>query len=246
MRDQGSGERKRRRGRGILTVLLCFVMMLAAVSAYAVPVYASEGREMPDLDAKGSISLTFSYYDESTGKTMPVADGNAVGLYKAAKVVVDNGFKYVVDDRFASVGGIPETDEELDKINLDLAEELAKIASEYDFDVAPQEMNAEGKVKFEDLEVGLYLIVQAKQGRGDDSKFTILPFLMTIPYYESDGSLTYDVDAETKPIAIVKEEVITPTPTRIPQTGQLWWPVMALGAAGAVFVAAGIIRRSRD
>ena len=83
--------------------------VLAAVSAYAVPVCAKEGREMPDLDAKGSISLTFSYYDESTGKTMPVADGNAVGLYKAAKVVVDNGFKYVVDDRFASVGGIPAT-----------------------------------------------------------------------------------------------------------------------------------------
>ena len=34
-------------------------------------------------------------------------------------------------------------------------------------------------------------------------------------------------------------------PKRIPQTGQLWWPVMVLGIAGALFVLAGVAAKVR-
>lgn len=241
MRNQK--EKNGRKVQGILTLLLSLTVLLGSL-----PVFASQTREILDIDRIGSFSITITYYNETSGKTLPVSNGNSVGLYKIADAVEDNGFRFVVDDRFSSVGEIPDTSEELDNANLELAEKLAAIAEKYDFDVAPKEMDTEGKVYFNDLEVGLYLIVQASQGKDENSKFTIYPFLMTIPYRNPDGSLNYDVDAEMKPVAVTKEEP-TPTPTPkppIPQTGQLWWPVMVLGAIGAIFVLSGIIRKNKN
>ena len=137
---------------------------------------AEEVREFPDLDKTGSITATFTYYDKDSGNTLPVAGGNSVGLFKVADVEVHNGFIFVVDPRFASAGEIPATN----------------------FDIAPVEMDSDGTASFSDLEVGLYLVMQAKQGTGD-SNFVIAPFLVSIPYRNPDGSLTYDVNAQTKP-----------------------------------------------
>ena len=33
---------------------------------------------------------------------------------------------------------------------------------------------------------------------------------------------------------------------RLPQTGQLWWPVMLLGAAGAVSIVIGLLRKRKE
>lgn len=241
--QSGKGSKKRTGGilKAALALGLCLMTFVTAI-----PAMAEGTKEMPDLNKKGSISITFTSYNETTKKTVPISDGNSVGLYKVADVVVDNGFKFVIDQRFAAAGEIPETDEELNKINLDLAEKLADIAKSYDFDVAPKEMDADGKVSFGGLSVGMYLIVQAKTGKHDDTKYTILPFLMTIPYRNADGSLSYDVDSETKPIAVIKEKPPTPTPPLLPQTGQLWWPVMALGAVGLLFLFAGMVRKKRS
>ena len=173
--------------------------------------------------------------------------GSSVGLYKVANVVVDDGFKFVVDERFASVGEIPATDEELDKANAKLAEKMAAIASDYEFDEAPQKMDSEGRVSFGGLSIGLYFVMQAEKGTGD-KEFTITPFLVSIPYRNADGSLLYDVDASAKPTTVTKHDTTPPPPSppkRIPQTGQLWWPVMALGIAGALFVLAGVAVKVR-
>ena len=161
-----------------------------------------------------------------------------------ADVIVDNGFKFKLDDRFASVGEIPATSEELDIVNMDLAEAMEKIAKDYDFDVPSQETDANGRVSFDGLEVGLYLVMQDARGEGENRYF-LSPFLITIPYRNADGSLSYDITADAKPIGIYKEQVPPPTPPRrIPQTGQLWWPVAALGAAGVLFVVMGMVRRA--
>ena len=101
-------------------------------------------------------------------------------------------------------------------------------------------------VSFDGLEVGMYLVMQDAKGKGDN-RYELTPFLLTIPYRNADGSLTYDISADTKPVGIFKEQVPPPTPPRrIPQTGQLWWPVAALGAAGVLFVVMGMVRRSRS
>ena len=226
------------------------VMCLALFLAWTAPISAaaSDREEFPDTERPGSITATFTYFDKDSGKTLPVSGGNSVGLFKVAEVVIDNGFRFVVDPRFASVGELPATSEELDRANVELAAEMAKIAETLDFDIPPVEMDSGGTVKFTNLEVGLYLVMQAKQGT-DDHQYVIAPFLISIPYKNPDGTWLYDVNAQSKPIGIAwipPESPDEPSkPGKLPQTGQLWWPVMALGAAGAAFIIAGAVVKRR-
>ena len=239
---ENAGMRKRMKGiaKAVLALSMCLVMPLTAI-----PVSAAEN-EVPDLDRTGSLTITYKYYNEKTKETKSVSGGNSVGLFKVADIVEDGGYKFVIDDRFASAGEIPDTSEELDAVNVDLAEAMAKIAKGYDFDIASRETDEEGRVSFDGLEVGMYLVMQDAKGKGDN-RYELTPFLLTIPYRNADGSLTYDISADTKPVGIFKEQVPPPTPPRrIPQTGQLWWPVAALGAAGVLFVVMGMVRRSRS
>ena len=244
MHNKKVGLKNRIKGiaKAALALSLGLVMPLTSL-----PAAASENHEMLDPDRIGSMSITFTYYDEETKTTRPVTGGNSVGLYKVADVVVDNGFKFVTDERFASAGEIPNTDEALDAANLDLAKKMAAIAENIAYDVQPKAMDAQGKVTFEGLEVGLYLVTQAARGEGDN-KFYLTPFLITIPQKNPDGSLVYDVDAKSKPLGIGKEKVPTPPtpPRRLPQTGQLWWPVIALGGLGVLMLCFGMIRKSRN
>lgn len=233
--------------KGIAKAALALSMSLV-MPLTSIPAAAAESTEILNPDRIGSISITFTYFDESSGTTKPVTGGNTVGLYKVADVVVDNGFKFVVDERFASAGEIPDTDAALDAANLELAEQMAAIAESYAFDVAPAEMDAQGKVSFGGLSVGLYLVKQDAQGTGDN-KMVITPFLITIPQKGTDGSLIYDVDAAAKPIGAAKEEVPPPTPPKppvLPQTGQLWWPVMVLGGVGVLALCVGMVRKNRN
>lgn len=231
--------------KGIAKAALALSMSLL-MPLTSIPVSAAESHEMLDPDRIGSISITFTYYDETAKTTKPVTGGNSVGLYKVANVIVDNGFKFVTDERFAGAGTIPDTDEALDAANLDLAEKMAAIAKSYDFDVQPKAMDAQGTVSFDGLEIGLYLVMQDAQGTGDN-KLTIAPFLITVPQRNPDGSLSYDVIAKAKPIGVAKEKVTPPpTPRRLPQTGQLWWPVMALGGLGVIVFCFGMIRKNRQ
>ena len=127
----------KRIAKAALALLMSLVMPLTSI-----PASAAENHEMLDPDRIGSISITLSYYDETAKETKPVTGGNSVGLYKVADVIVDNGFKFVTDERFAGVGEIPNTDDALDSANLDLAEKMAAIAKSYDFDVQPKAMDA--------------------------------------------------------------------------------------------------------
>ena len=228
-------------------------LCLALFFAWTFPLAAAaaDPDEFPDLDRAGSITATFTYYDKDSGKTLPVAGGNSVGLYKAADVISDNGFRFVVDPRFESAGGIPATGEELDRVNAELAGKMAKIASGSDFDIQPVEMDASGTVSFQDLEVGLYLVMQAGQGTGDN-QFEIAPFLVSIPQRNPDGTWNYDVNAQSKPVTVTwippesPDEPDKPDkPGKIPQTGQLWWPVLVLGVAGAALIIAGAVMKRR-
>lgn len=236
--------------KGIAKAVLALSMSLV-MPLTSIPVSAAENQEKPDLDRLGSISITFTYYDKNTNTTKPVTGGNSVGLYKVADIVADNGYKFLADERFAGAGEIPDTDESLDAANLNLAKKMAAIAEGYAFDVPSVETDSQGRVSFGGLEVGLYLVKQDAQGTGDN-RMVITPFLITIPQKNPDGSLIYDVDAAAKPIGVAKEEVPppppppNPPPRRIPQTGQLWWPVMVLGGMGVLLICIGMIRKNRN
>jgi hypothetical protein len=144
----------------------------------------------------------------------------------------------------------------LDAVNGELAEKLVSIAKDKRVPLYrnSQELDENGDVKFNDLEVGLYLVVHTKKVEitlSDKSKvtYTINPFLVSVPQKEGEA-LTYDVATNPK-VSPEKSTTpppkkTTPPPKRVPQTGQLWWPVFAGIALGIVFIVSGIAVRRKD
>lgn len=223
----------------------CAALLL--VSAVPLAALAGEVSEMPDPDRKGSLSITFTCDGEA------ISGGNKAGIYKVADVVEDNGFKYVWRQDFDSVGEMPA---DLDEANAALSSKLDRIAQEKRLTLyqKSRELDENGKVTFSDLEPGLYLVVHTVKTEitlSDKSKvkYTINPFIVSIPQKEG-GKYVYDVATNPK-VSPEKDttpppDVPKPRPPRVPQTGQLWWPVMALGAAGVLFICAGLVRKSRN
>ena len=111
--------------------------------------------------------------------------------------------------------------------------------SNYDFYTQTQTVE-NGKATFSGLSTGLYLIVQNKAADGF-SKMDA--FLVSVPYME-DGEYQYHVTAAVKSELEREPEPTAPPPTepddpKLPQTGQLNWPVPLMVVAGLAFFAAG-------
>ena len=242
----GSIVRKRTVGSNAVIATICLMILLASFSPLMA---AATSVEMPDLDRKGSLSITFT----CDGK--PISDGNKVGIFKVADAVFDDsyGYKFVWNGEFAGVGAMPKN---LDAVNGELAEKLVNIAKDKQVPLYrnSQELDEKGNVKFNDLEVGLYLVVHTKKVEitlSDKSKvtYTINPFLVSVPQNE-DGKLVYDVVTNPK-VSPEKSTTPppkkpTPPPKRVPQTGQLWWPVFVLGVAGMIFITVGFVRKAKN
>ena len=99
----------------------------------------------------------------------------------------------------------------------------------------------EGVYYFTKLPVGLYIVMQKKAAKGYSD---MDPFLVSIPYME-DGEYIYEITAKVK--TELKQEIestpptVPPTtkPPRLPQTGQLTWPIPALVSGGMLLFALG-------
>lgn len=104
----------------------------------------------------------------------------------------------------------------------------------------------DGIAKFSGLPTGLYLILQNKAAKGYSK---LNAFLVSIPYME-DGEYIYDVTAAIKTELEREPEPTEPKPTKpegpkLPQTGQLNWPVPLLAVCGLALVVLGCFLRSR-
>ena len=105
----------------------------------------------------------------------------------------------------------------------------------------------DGKATFAGLPTGLYLIIQEKAAKG----FSKLdPFLVSVPYME-DGQYLYDVTAAIKS-ELEREPESTPPPStkpdgpKLPQTGQLNWPVPVLAVSGLAMFTLGFLLRKKE
>lgn len=104
------------------------------------------------------------------------------------------------------------------------------------FDVYKAEVKS-GVVKFTDIPLGLYLIYQETAASGYGK---LSPFLVTVPY---DGKT--DVSAAAKTVLEKKPEPTVPGSGggggsgKLPQTGQLTWPVPWMALAGMVLFVFG-------
>lgn len=210
-------------------------LMLLLVLLSVIPMTAS-AHDVPDFDRLGTISFAMKY----NGSPVP---GGSLTLFRVADVVSDNGdmiFDYTADFDSCS---IPVT--ELDSAAL--PSELAEIAEDVKLTGTTQNLNAQGKTKFEKLQIGLYLVVQKEPAPGYTA---IKPFLVSLPQMEK-GRYVYDVDTAPKNIPepeIAPTETTAPTEPpktddKLPQTGQTNWPVPVMAAAGMLLLAAGICLR---
>ena len=130
----------------------------------------------------------------------------------------------------------------------ELAEDLAKLKDKLTaVTETPVTVGGNGKkgiAEFRNLHFGLYLAVHetAASGYGKTK-----PFLVSVPYL-ADGDYCYDVKTVPK-TDLEREGEPTPPPSsgggggKLPQTGQLWWPVPVLICMGLGCIAVGLIRR---
>ncbi len=109
--------------------------------------------------------------------------------------------------------------------------------SNYDFYTQTQTVK-DGKATISGLSTGLYMIVQNEAADGFSKMDT---FLVSVPYME-DGEYQYHVTAAIKSELEREPEPTDPPPTepedpKLPQTGQMNWPIPLMAVGGlALFV----------
>lgn len=234
-----------RKVKRIISVFMAVCMMLA-MSAVVFAEETAVSSISPDYNQKGSIAVEMVSTD--TGKAIP---GGEMMLYKVAVAVQadgDNIFQLTEDfkESGVSLDGISESDAGAKE----LASVLETYANNHKLAGEAVAVDDSGRAEWKDLELGLYLIVNTEAAGG---YAPINSFLITVPRY-LDGSYVYDVTANPKPGTANAAEVKTPEPNtktpvsggKLPQTGQLWWPVPIMAIAGMLFVMFGWYEKRRS
>lgn len=199
----------------------------------------------PDFSQKGSITIVMM--DEETDSAVP---GGEVCLYYVAEIQ-EKSLEYCCTDEFA-LCGLSLKDLE----DGSLPKDLSEFAEKQKITGVQKEIDENGTAVYEDLALGLYLVVQTKEAEG---YYKINPFLIAVPMQEK-GQWIYDVCSQPKmetfpgsgyptsspnPIP-VQTPVPAPKPIirlepLIPKTGQLWWPVPVLAFLGSVCILIGLM-----
>ncbi len=210
----------------ILNLLLVSLFLLLSFNrAFA--------NEVADIKRKGSINITLKNSNQDK------IDGIELALYKVADVEVNNGYIFRYSNEFKNFINL-NIDDNIHTANYPL--KLAEVVSANKLTPRKKDISKGGVVKFSDLEMGLYLFVQTNSV---DGYVSINPFLVTMPVRNSDGTLTYDIEATPK-AGILKEVIPPPTPEKLPYTGQLWWPVWLLGGVGIILVTVGYLGKINE
>lgn len=224
--------------------LCCFLSLCLFL-----PVGQVFANEVADINRTGSISVLL----KST--TQENVDGVELAFYKVADVVVNDGYHFVYSAKFAN----NHLDINDNFANSNYPSKLAEFIDKNKIAPDASYTSSQGKIFVPQLEMGLYLFVQSK---GSDSYSKVSPFLVTVPFRNQDGSLSYDVEASPK-MGLLQRQIVIPgeetsteskpaTPSqptkpekdkKLPDTGLLWWPVWILFLLGLIFVFVGFLGR---
>lgn len=202
----------------ILAALIA-MLLLGSLTVHA--------HEVPDLTRSGTMTFIMDWNGE------PLT-GGSLSMYRVGDIVEEDGnFGFIC---VAEIGAVPLDD--LD--DPALAASLADAAKQAGLTAITAPVD-QGKAVFTDVEPGLYVVVQEEAAEG----FAALsPFLISMPKYEN-GQYVTDVTADPKvPLEPEPTEPTEPTPTepedpKLPQTGQLNWPVPLLAVSGLVLFVVG-------
>jgi len=208
------------------------VVVLLLLSTLAVTAAA---HSVPDRNAKGSIT----FHMDLDGEDL---DGGYLNLYRVADIAEEDGnYSFALIDDFA------ESDLKLENLEDPiLAEELLTYANEMELDVLFTNIK-KGEAVFESLATGLYVVWQGAED-ATEGYAAIQPFLISVPQYQN-GSYVMDVEADPKvPLETVEPETTVPPTTepdeKLPQSGQMNWPVPVLAVGGAVLLILGMVLRT--
>lgn len=210
----------------ILSFLL--VLMLLRSMAFAV----SAESPVSDLTKNGSLTLTISY----GGKEL---SGGKLNLCKVADIEIVEEYKY----RFVLIPALRECKADMEKVaDPEVAKEILKVAEKKPMSRITTPIE-KGKAEFPNLPVGLYLVWQ-EEGDETDGYSPMQPFLISVPRLQ-DGKYVQNVVAKPKvPIETEPTEPPPPPPPpppRLPQTGQLNWPVPVMAVLGGALLVLGMI-----
>lgn len=204
-----------------LCLILCAAMMLCCLG---MQVFA---HEVPDLTQNGTITFTIHY----DGKPL---SGGTMTLYRVGDITENNG-----NYSFALIEKLQQNELSLEDVSdPKLAQTLAALAKEETLSGMTAPI-ADGKAVFSDVIPGLYVAVQEKAVPGYEA---MAPFLISMPQMR-DGEYHTDVEAFPKvPIETAPPETTvpdTPEEPKLPQTGQLNWPIPVLAVSGLVLFIVG-------
>ena len=192
------------------------------------------GNEVADISREGSIQISLK---NEQGKNISDIE---LSLYKVADVRVDNGYIFEYAQEFASL----QADIDTNLAKVEYINQLSDYVKKNQVPALAKINTSSSTVAFEHLPMGLYLVAQTNQVPGYASTN---PFLITIPFRHEDGSLSYDVDATPKTSILQKvEEAKVIRDKRLPQTGQLWWPVWVLLGVGIILCTLGVLGKRHE
>lgn len=203
--------------------IFALLMMAAVLCALPLTAFAHDYVQMDKTDCSIEVEV---YY-----KGKPV-HGGTLSAIKMGYVDEDDGnyfFRRVGDD--ALLEDIQSTDA-LTRMLIYYGENINTVP----FEKKTVDVKR-GYATFTDLTPGLYLMLQEKAAPG---YYNLKPFLVSVPYME-DGKYVYNLTAVTKSQLEQENETVPPTtkPPRIPQTGQMNWPVPVMASAGLLVFALG-------
>lgn len=207
--------------------LLCGLWLLSvtALAAYAC--------ELPDLTRQDcSIEVTLRHGEtDITGGTL-TAVRVAEAVPEAGRVV----FRRCIDGMLLEDIHCADAAEVMEQFVLDHGQTSFQTQTVF---------IRSGRVCFQDLAPGVYLILQDTPTEG----YRILnPFLVSLPYIQ-DGQYRYRITAAAKTEPEQRPESTEPisgSPTgSLPQTGLLNWPIPVLAATGLALLALGRILSRR-
>ncbi len=230
-----------------------FSFVLAAVMLFSAVVLAEE---LPDRNKLGSVNVTLR-----DSATQAILTDGEISLYKVADTNPQSTeLLYVFTREFGQSGEVL-----VDMPDAALAATLSAYAEEEKLIGLVEAVDENGRVAFDDLTLGLYLMVQSVPSTGYAA---FSPFFVTVPLLQ-DGMYVYEVDASPKMELMVPLNpepsptptptptpgptstpgpTVTPTPTPvptmtpppvIPQTGQLNWPIPVMIICGLLFFSLG-------
>lgn len=179
---------------------------LVLLAACALPAFATSAN-IKLTDGHGNPntgSIHVNLYDSTNNKAL---SGGELTVYRVAEVQRKNGnlsFEYCGDFDGCAI-------ELGDLTDSTLAGQLQEYLSD-NAEGTVREVDANGNVNFDDLELGLYLVVQTKASKGYKP---VNSFLVSLPMAE-DGEWNYEVDASPKVGAYTPEPETPPFPPNKP------------------------------